>query len=196
MEKILEKLNQKLSQLGLTTSITGKELMEHCHLDLNQISSYCYEKYQPLDSYCIETYTQYINELKKVIEFNDEVIWYRTEDDLDSEYATSTIDEQHDDYKYFLTHFSVSGSCEYFSDDFVHIINKIKMISKNEKIIISFVYLEDLYLTVELQNGEVVNVKNEGFDYFDEVSLRCLFYLLIVISYDVPLQETLDIIFK
>lgn len=72
----------------------------------------------------------------------------------------------------------------------------IKGISKEEEIRFRVQYFYEDYIELIIKDKQVIEVKFTDIDIesFDEGYTKILLYQLIVLSYDVPLKETLELL--
>ena len=206
MKIITKQTSTKLEQLlkekyGVGLKVTGKEIIDLMNLTYEDIERQYYLDYNYIDSYGIEMKTKYINDLKDNIVFHDEVLWYEKDSDADYKYVTIGIKEKYMSYE------TISSIIISFPDldkerdtDVLKIIELLqKVIKEDDQIRLSYNgrYFEAMYEITKSNcivkyYDEFINVDNEA----EEMDIVTLLYLLITISYETPLIDTMNLFLK
>ena len=198
MKDLVNKLKDFVTnELGNDLNITGQEYMELSGITINDLANYSEEFGYLYDYFNIEIDPKYIPKLKqKFTEFN-EVIWYETPDSEDEKYVEESLDVIHKDCKWILTEIYKPGKIEPFNTSLKEIVSSLSSICEVGDVInLTLDYLYDIYLFIDINDKGVKNIRFE-IDKITSLSKEeelLLLFQLIVISYDVPLLETLKML--
>lgn len=188
MKNLLLKLTKKLEDKGLTLNLTGEQLMKELGIskeNLNEVSiSYNCDIY---DYYQIACSTKYLDELKKHFTFNNGITLYNDNDEVGS----SLEGNSQPNANFFVGDLFRIKTLDYYSDSLVNIVNILSTISSDEPISLSLQFQGSYYVYFNIQNGNVKNVEYEEYEVEDELAL---FYQLLIISYNVAVNETLSLL--
>lgn len=196
MVKLVEKLKVVLEEKGKTFQITGKELMEELNVTVNDLFSLCEKNLMELyDIMYVETSTKYARKFKEVFEFPNEVCWYE-QDVLDPKYITVGMSRIYKSCDVFLGDIFKKGTFAHYSISLKDVVNLIRSLSEEDEIKLSIQYFYDDYIDLIIKNKEIVEVRFTDIETenFTEELKKILLYQLMVLSYDVPLIETLEIL--
>lgn len=200
MKELVKKLENSLGKKSKTLEITGKELMELFDISFDQISKLCEKnRIELYDNFDIETSPKYAKELRKKFEFNGEVYWYLTKGDMNPKYITIGMDRVYTSCSTFLTNVFLKGDLSYYSAELIKYINILCDMANEEEIRLTLKYLEDLNLDIYFQNKQITKIKYECLNLenlpnFDKEAELMLLYQLIILSYNVSIEETLKTI--
>lgn len=196
MKNLVKELEKSLINKGEKLSVTGKQLMEIYNIKTSDLTDMC-EKYKVelYDIMDIETSTKYINELKKFFDFPDEVFWYE-KNQKDYKYVTDGLEKIYDSCDEILGNVFRKGQFKHYSTSLIECINLLKDISEEEPIVLGLQVLSEPYIKITISNKQVTNVdlSEIAVDNIDTESKKILLYQLIVLSYDVAVNETLEVL--
>lgn len=195
MQRLVQNLEQKLISKGLKLDITGKELMAFYGVTEDYLVRYCNDNYTSLDGFFIEASTKYAEELKQLIDFDDEVYWY-IKNEQDPKYVTIGMDTMYDECDSFCGYIYKKGNLKYFSANLIDFITILKNVSKEDEIKLSLSCCYDLNLNLYFKNKELVKVDTTEIEKYatEDECAKELLYQLMVLSYDVPLVNTLEVL--
>lgn len=196
MKKLVKELEKSLLEKGESLEITGEKMMELYGISTSDMSALCNKwRCELYDNMYVEAPTIYAREIRKHFTFNDEVYWYM-KGKLDPKYITLGLDRIYKACDIFMGDFLRKGNFENYSTSLKEIISLLKDISVEKEIKLGVKYLYDSYIYIYIKNNEVINVQCDDYEgaVFNEESIKMLMYQLIILSYDVPLNETLSMI--
>ena len=198
MIELLKKMNNFIqTELKKDLSITGKEYME-----LAGINKEDFEEYEDEYGYCydyvnIEIDSKYVNKLKEKFDSFNEVLWYKSKDDEEEKYYEEGLDVIHNDCKWILTDIYKEGELSPYNISLKEIVSQLTDICcENDEINLTLDYLYDVYVYINITNKGIKNVKFE-IDKITSLSKEeetLLLFQLLIISYNVPLKETLEML--
>lgn len=196
MKQLVEKLQGLLQEKGKTLDLNGMELMEVLNLKSTDLTELCEQfGYELYDIMYIETSTRYARELKKIFEFPNEVCWYE-KDALDPKYITVGMSRVYESCAEFMGDIFKQGSFMHYSAPLKEIVDILKNISCEDEIRFRVQYFYEDYIELIIKNKQVTEIKFTDIDTesLNEESKKVLLYQLIVLSYSVPLKETLGLL--
>ena len=188
--------NLLLEEKGKTFDINGMELMDVLGIKINDMFDLCEQYgYELYDIMYVEASTIYAREFKKVFEFPNEVCWYE-KDALDPKYITVGMSRVYESCDVFMGDIFKQGIFKYYSTSLKEVVNLIKEISKEEEIRFRVQYFYEDYIELIIKNKEIaeINFTDVDSESFNDEHIKILLYQLIVLSYDVPLKETLELL--
>lgn len=189
--KLEQLLNEKY---GVGLEVTGQEIMKLMNLTYEDVEREYYLDYNYIDSYGIEMKTKYLDDLKDIIIFDDEVLWYEKDSDNDYKYASVGLDEKYMSCETIVSMITSFPSLNKDGDaDVSKIIELLqKVIKEGDKISLSYNgrYFEATYEITK--NGYTICYYDEAI----EIDIVTLLYLLITISYETPLIDTMYLFSK
>lgn len=196
MKYLVEKLQKALLEKGKTLDINGIDLMETLCVTGENLYELCEQfGYELYDIMYVEASTVYARQFKKVFEFPNEVCWYE-KDALDPKYITVGMSRVYESCDVFMGDIFKQGIFKYYSTSLKEVINLIKEISKEEEIRFRVQYFYEDYIELIIKNKEIaeINFTDVDSESFNDEHIKILLYQLIVLSYDVPLKETLELL--
>ncbi len=196
MKQLVEKLQGLLQEKGKTLDLNGMELMEVLNLKATDLTELCEQfGYELYDIMYIETSTRYARELKKMFEFPNEVCWYE-KDALDPKYITVGMSRVYESCAEFMGDIFKQGSFMYYSAPLKEIVDILKNISCEDEIRFRVQYFYEDYIELIIKDKQVTEINFTDIDTesLNEESKKVLLYQLIVLSYSVPLKETLGLL--
>ena len=194
--QIIENLEQTLKNTyGVGLDINGKELMDLMNLNYNEVTKEYYGDYCYLDTYGLEIKTKYLNEVKNMFIFKDEVFWYENDSDIDYKYVSVGLKEEYMNCETMMTGIlSFNLNNERSNADLYKIIELLKSIIDNndDKVILGY---KGMYADIDFK----ITKNNCQLDIYDcsledFINIDKLLYLLIIISFETPIQDTINIL--
>lgn len=196
MKQLVEKLQNLLEEKGKTFDINGMELMDVLGIKINDMFDLCEQYgYELYDIMYVEASTIYAREFKKVFEFPNEVCWYE-KDALDPKYITVGMSRVYESCDVFMGDIFKQGNFLHYSVSLKEVIDLIKNISKEEEIRFRVQYFLEDYIELIIKDKQIkeVNFTDIDSESLNEEEIKTLLYQLIVLSYDVPLKDTLALL--
>ena len=196
MKQLVVKLQNLLEAKGKTFDINGMELMDVLGVKNTDLFELC-EKYgyELYDIMYVEASTRYAREFKKIFDFKNEVCWYE-KDALDPKYITVGMSRVYESCDVFMSDIFKQGNFLHYSISLKEMIDLLKDISKEEEIRFRVQYFLEDYIEFIIKNKQIIEVKFTDIDsdLLNEEEIKTLLYQLIVLSYDVPLKDTLALL--
>lgn len=191
MKELIESLKRSLNSRGKTFDITGKELMEVYLIAEKDFSEYRMN----CDTIHIIAPIQYVKDIDEMFELCDDVFW-KIKGENEPKHITSSLNKVYDDCYCFMTSILLKKNIKGYFINLSEYVNRIKNISRNEKISFSIALLENVFINICFKNKKIISVEFDeiDFDICDIEIIKKLFYRLLIYSYDVPLRETLSIL--
>ena len=196
MKQLVEKLQGLLQEKGKTLDLNGMELMDVLNLKATDLTELCEQfGYELYDIMYIETSTRYARVLKKIFEFSNEVCWYE-KDALDPKYITVGMSRVYESCAEFMGDIFKQGSFMHYSAPLKEIVDILKNISCEDEIRFRVQYFYEDYIELIIKNKQVneINFTDIDTESLNEESKKVLLFQLIVLSYSVPLKETLGLL--
>lgn len=196
MKNLVKKLVKTLNEQEKTLEINGKDLMDVLGITDRDLSDLCDKhRCELYDNMVIETSTVYARKLKQLFDFTDEVYWYK-KGEVDPKYITIGMSKVYTSCEEFIGNFLKVGNFKNYSISLKKVIDILKELSSDEEIKVQLKYFYYEYVELIIQNKELINVKYTDIEneHFEKEEETMLLYQLIVLSYDIPLVETLSIL--
>lgn len=200
MKNVINNIKKQVELNGKNLYCTGQELMEMLKIKEEDLISICEKfKTEMYDYIQIECSTKYIWALKEQFEFPDEVFWFM-KNEKDPKYITVSLDKIYTSCDELYGIIFKQGNFKHYSCSLKKYIDELIKISEDDEIKLYVTYLYDCKYIITIKNKEKVKVEfdwidiNKEIDGNNDLYQKAFLYQLIVLSYDVPMKETLEIL--
>lgn len=192
MKKVV---GEALKKIENNIDKTGKQIMEKLNITFDDLDYVCTEiREEVYDNMRLRASTKYAKKLREMFDFNDEVYWY-IKGKKEPKYTVTSMDRIYKSCDEFYGLFLKKSDYSHYSISIKNVIDMIFEISEEEPITIDIDFLYSGLVSIIIKEKKIIEVKHHYsricFD-DDFNNLLCL-NQLIILSYDVPLIETLKL---